>query len=194
MGRFKPLLAWPTADSATTLVDYVVSQLLEASVDDLVVVVGSCAPEVSDRIAPMGVRTVLNPNYASGKASSVRTGMAALGKDVTAIAVLGVDQPRPSWLLRRLFAAHLGSSAPVTVPVFQGRWGHPPVFDAALRDQLAAVQEETQGLRPVVRGQYPNVQEVDVGSRIALVNLNEPEDYDEAQRIFALAVDDRGSA
>lgn len=185
MEGFKPLLPWPRQDSPTTLVEYAADQLREAGVADLVVVVGARADEVTARLNRPYLTMVLNARYLEGKASSVRAGVAALDRTVEAIAIIGADQPRPAWLLRRLFEAHLGRRPPVSVPTSGGIWGHPPVFDASMRDQLLAVSDETRGLRPVVRGQYPHVHEVDVGSPIALLNLNEAADYEEGQRLFA---------
>lgn len=185
MGSFKPLLPWPRPDGPTTLVEYAVAQLREAGADDLVVVVGARAEEVVARATRPDVKVVRNARFLEGKASSVRAGVGVLDQAVEAISVIGVDQPRPAWLLRRLFEVHVERRPPVSVPTHRGKWGHPPVFDASLRDQLLAVREETQGLRPVVRGQYPNVLEVDVGSPIVLLNLNEAADYEEGQRLFA---------
>jgi len=184
MGRFKPLMPWPRRDSRGTLVEFAVEQLRQAGVDDIVVVVGARSGEVMARLARSNVELAINLDYLEGKAGSVRVGIEALDRSADAIVVIGVDQPRPAWLLRRLFEAHLDRRPPVSVPTCGGRWGHPPVFDASLRDQLLTVSEETQGLRPVVRGQYHNVHEVDVGSPIALLNINELADYEEGQRLF----------
>lgn len=185
MGRFKPLLPWPAETAATTLVDDAVTQLLGAGITQIVVVVGNRAGEIEWRLAGRPVTTVCNTRYREGKSLSVIAGVAALGPRAAGTIVLGVDQPRPSWLLRRLVASHLASRALISVPTYAGRWGHPPIFASSLRDRLLEVSEETQGLRLVVRSQFPHVRAVEMGSPIALLNINGPEEYAEGLRLIA---------
>ena len=73
MGRLKPLLSWPDGSgSDVALVEYQVAQLLDAGVDEVVVVVGHRANEVIPHVrGPRSpddrVKHVVNPRYASGK-------------------------------------------------------------------------------------------------------------------------------
>jgi len=180
MSAFKPLLPWPRADSSEMLIDYVLDQLNLAGVESTVVVAGNREGDVRthlERVGGDGVVVVTNDAFFLGKAGSVRVGAAASDPSLDALIVIGVDQPRPAWMLRAVLEAHVGLQAPISLPTYRGTWGHPPVFARHLRDQLLSVREETQGLRPVVRGQYPHVQEVPVDSPIALLNLNTRADY-----------------
>jgi molybdenum cofactor cytidylyltransferase len=123
------------------------------------------------------VRVVLNPDYRSGKTSSIRAGVAALSPTASSVLILGVDQPRPRDLLAHLIGRHEAAGALLSVPTHAGRRGHPPIFARALFPELLALAEEREGLREVFRAHADEVLTIPVESPLILVNLNRPEDY-----------------
>jgi len=90
MGRQKLML--PMADGRP-LVRVAVEQVLGAGVDDTVVVLGGDAEAVSLALAPLPVRTVVNPHYAEGQSTSLAAGIAACAPGSEAAVVLLGDQP-----------------------------------------------------------------------------------------------------
>jgi molybdenum cofactor cytidylyltransferase len=183
LGAFKPLLPWPAEDSAEPLVAYQVCQLREAGLRPVVVVTGYRADEVATAAIEAGAQVVHNPQYQSGKASSVRTGVAATPEGVPLL-IVGVDQPRPARIVRQLVAALL-EGRDLVIPTYRGRPGHPPLFAARLRAELAAVQEESFGLRAVVQRHADAATYVETESPLALVNLNTPEELAAARQLMA---------
>src|SRR3990172_9391685 len=169
MGRPKALLPW----GDQTLIEYQVQELFAAGVDDLVVVLGHAAEEVRPHVPPEA-RVVVNEAYRQGRASSLRAGAAALPDDADPIVVLNVDQPRPHEALRALLAAHREGGMLITVPVVQGRRGHPPVLAGSLLPQLRAASEEAQGLRGGIAAHEEAVREVAFDSPVVLLDINTP--------------------
>jgi molybdenum cofactor cytidylyltransferase len=179
MGQVKALLPW----EGQTLLEYQLDQVAVSLCDVVVVVLGH---EV-DRLRPLigerpglEVRVALNARYREGKATSIRVGVAALPDDLSAILVVAVDQPRPTWLLDRLIEEQQRTSGTVLVPAQGGRRGHPPIFAGGLRDELLGVDEETAGLRGVMRRHESEVLVVEVDDPVVHLNLNTPEDYQAA--------------
>ena len=123
------------------------------------------------------VSIVMNQAYAKGKTTSIQAGLRALSAPFDAVLILATDQPRPAQVLSELIQAHFPSGRPVTVPTFGGKWGHPPVFSAALLPELLAISEERQGLREVMERHRSQVQEHAVDSAIVLTNLNTEAEY-----------------
>ncbi len=126
------------------------------------------------------MRFVLNPDYRSGKTSSIRAGVAALSADATGVLVLGVDQPRPRDLLDYLIERH--RDALLSMPFYAGHRGHPPIFARALFPEQLALSEEREGLREILRAHAGEVNAIPVDSPIVHLNLNRPEDYAAARR------------
>src|SRR5262245_51721348 len=134
MGSPKPLLEW----GAETLIEYQVRQLREASADPLIVVLGHEAGKIGGLVSE---KTVVNEHYREGRATSVRAGADAIPDDAAAVVILSVDEPRPSYVLRRLIDEHAAQGALITIPTHDGVRGHPPVFDGSLIPELRNVED-----------------------------------------------------
>ena len=196
MGRAKALLPW----GDTTLLEYQIAELRAAGIDDVVVVLGHAAEEGRPRV-PSEARVVVNEAYREGRASSLRTGAVALPDDADPIVVLSIDQPRPRRIVQQLLTRHRDAGALVTVPVGDGRRGHPVVVAGALLPELRSASEEAQGLRGVIAAHEGEVREVhymlvshesavgapDLSALIVLLDINTPEEYEQALSLFGLS-------
>jgi len=181
MGRPKALLPW----QGGTLVEFQIEQLLAGGMERVVLVLGHEA-EAVQRVAGSLARTaiVLNQDYATGKTSSVRAGLLAIPNHADAVLVLAVDQPRPAGLIRRLRQAHETSDALITVPSFGGRHGHPTIFSRELFPEMRNIREETQGLRAVRHRHRERTQAIETATRVPLIDINTPEEYQDALASF----------
>lgn len=188
MGSPKPLLEW----LGMTLVQYQISQLCEVEeIGEVAVVLGHRAEEVAEmaKAAPGfrtgKVRLVHNPRYRQGKTTSIKAGVESLNSAPCAVLILAVDQPRPAGLLRALVREHLRRKHRITVPTYQGKRGHPPVFDASLLPEILAISEERQGLLEVIQRRQADVREVATDSPLVLADLNTPAAYKRAAALAA---------
>ena len=177
MGRPKALLPW----RGTALVEYQASSLLEGGASEVIVVLGHEHETIAPHVRGQRVRYVVNAHYALGKTTSIKAGLLELGPEVTDVMLLAVDQPRPPEIVARVVDSHLRTGALVTSPRYRGRGGHPLIFSAALREELAAITEEGQGVRAVFRAHAPDVNEVHVDDPVIRLDLNTPEDYRQAK-------------
>lgn len=177
MGRPKPLLPW----RGEPLVAYQVHQLCSAGVERVVVVVGHHAHEVAPIAEAAGATVVLNPEYKTGRASSIRAGAAALPDDTRAVITLNVDQPREAALIRCVLEAHFAAKGMITTPEEGGQRGHPVIFDGALLPELREVTEEAEGLRAVVRRHAERRRIVPIDDPAIHLEFNTPAEYDAAR-------------
>lgn len=182
MGTQKALLPWGGA----TLLAYQLEQLAGIdAVREIIVVTGYAAERLVPIIeAAPKARAVYNPEFESGKAGSVRCGFAAIEGAPDSVLLLAVDQPRPASLIETLVRAHAASRPPVTVPVFEGRRGHPLIFDTALLPELTAIDDATLGVRAVVQRHASAVNEVMVDDPSACIDLNTREDVERARQLL----------
>jgi molybdenum cofactor cytidylyltransferase len=146
----------------------------------VIVVLGYRAEEVLKH-AQAGAQAIINELYAEGRASSVRVAAGALPETVGAIVVLNVDQPRPAWVTSRLLERQQQAKAPIAVPVFQGKRGHPVAFDGRLAPELREVREATEGMRAVMQAHSAEVLEVPFDTPLVVLDMNVPEEYEEAK-------------
>ena len=137
-------------------------RLVDRAVD--VLAAGGCGPVVvvsgALRLHVEGAIVVHNDAWASGMASSLRRGLAALPADATATVVLLVDTP---WLgadsVRRVISAHL-AGATLAVATYDGRRGHPVLLGREHWAGVAAAATGDAGARGYLAGR-PDVVEVD---------------------------------
>lgn len=186
----KPLLIW----FGQSLVEYQVASLLEGGVDSVIVVTGARA----DRLRPLMdgmelIKVVHNPDYATGKASSVRVGAASLSNECDAVMLLAVDQPRPAWVVKKVLDSHRSTNALITSPKYSGHGGHPLVFSASLIGELKSVSDEHEGVRELMSRHAEEVNNVQFDSSIVRLDLNTPEDYVAALNSYRTLASDQGS-
>ena len=180
MGRLKALLPW----HGLPLIEYQISNLLQAGIVQIIVVLGYRYEELSRHVKGLGVKYVVNHNYKLGKTTSIKAGIAALKEEVSDILILSVDQPRPAALIYSLINTHKKSQALITSPRYGKRGGHPVIFSVKLRKELEAIDEKDQGLRKIFDVRRSGVNEVCVEDSIIHLDLNTYEDYLKAQKIY----------
>lgn len=181
MGSPKALLPW----ARTTLLGYAIRELRAAGASSVFVVVGADAQQVVATLPEdPAVIPVENPGYAEGRSSSIRAGVAALPAECRSVIIQSVDQPCPRSVAESLYLALEASGAYVAMPVFGGRRGHPVCLSGRLVPELAAIREEDQGLRAVVRRHGHSIREVSVESEVIHLNLNDPAAFEAATLLF----------
>ena len=177
MGRPKALL--PIGDD--TFVTRVCRTLLEAGVDDLIVVAGDERTAVAEAVAGAGlpVRIVENPRREEGQLSSVLAGLAVADRPgVDAVLVHLVDAPlvRPD-TVRAVLDAFRRSHAPVVRPSVGGRHGHPVLFARRVFDDLRRA-DPSVGAKAVVRAHAEDAADVHVDDEGACHDIDTPEDFE----------------
>jgi molybdenum cofactor cytidylyltransferase len=176
MGRPKALL--PIGDDV--FVTRVCRTLLEAGIDDLVVVAGAEHEAIAEAVGLAGLpaRIVENPRRAEGQLSSVLAGLAVADRPgVDAVLVHLVDAPLVrAGTVRAVLDAFIHTRAPVVRPSVDGRHGHPVVFGRRVFDDLRRADPST-GAKAVVRAYAAEVCDVAVEDEGACQDVDTPEDF-----------------
>jgi len=144
----------------------------------LIIVLGAHADRVRSAIAPdPRIAVVENPNFDRGQLSSLKVGLAeAIAGGADAVVVHLADHPlvAPA-TFRALVDDYRGTSMPIVVARYQGRRGHPVIFDRAIFAELMAAPED-QGARVVVNAHPARVRYVDVDDPGVVLDLDTPAD------------------
>ena len=178
MGELKALLPW----QGGTLIEHQVASLKAGGADRTVVVLGHQAERLIPRLEGREhLDWVVNHEYLQGKTTSVKAGLSALpSAGVSSVLLLNVDQPRSPEIVRRLLERHHAHANAITIPEFGGKGGHPIIMDSRLLPDLKAIDEETQGIKAVVRRYSEGVERVDLDEPEVLLDLNTREQYQAA--------------
>ena len=178
MGRDKALLPLGTQ----TFLERLLSVLAGAT-RPIVVVLGHHADEIERAIQPSlkqtpHARVVRNPDYKLGQVSSLQAALRSLaGKEVSGAVVCLVDHPAVTHrVLEQLLDRFAQTNAPVVIPTFQGRRGHPVLFAARLFPELLAAPVD-EGARVVVRSHAEELEFVETNEEAILWDIDRSEDY-----------------
>jgi nicotine blue oxidoreductase len=170
-GMAKALVPW----HGRLLVDRAVDTLTAGGCGDVVVVLGAEADQVRT-VAPALPRTVENPDWATGMASSLRAGLVALaGTPAAAAVVLLVDMPGVTPAAVRRITAYAGAGA-LAIGSYDGRRGHPVLLGRDHWAGVAAAASGDRGARDYLRAHDDLVRVVPVGDVADDFDLDVPED------------------
>src|SRR5260221_1017339 len=138
------------------------------------VVLGADAEAISNGIALAPGEIVINADWEKGQLSSIHAALRSLPPNTDGILLCPVDHPLVSAsLVGSLIDAFLAYHAPVVVPVYLGKRGHPVIFSSAVYEELLNAPLE-QGARSVVWAHKGEVHEVVTAEEGCVLNLNDP--------------------
>jgi molybdenum cofactor cytidylyltransferase len=177
MGQPKQLLDW----DGRPLVRVVAEHALAARLDCVLVVVGAAGDRVAAALADLPVELVENPAYDEGQSTSLRAGIAALGRDIGAALVLLGDQPFVSpEIMERIVDEWRASGAAIVAPVYRGQRGNPVLFAHTVFGELLAIEGD-QGARAILFANPARVRTIAFDDDRPLADIDTPEDYKRLQ-------------
>lgn len=160
------------------LVAHALRSFADSLLDEEVLVVGHERERVVEAALaafPHGrLRIAHNAEHASGMASSIRAGLAALSARCDGLLIALADMPGvgPALVSRVVAAAHEQPQA-IVVPVTGGRRGHPVYFPRRFFAELEALRGDVGGAG-VLRAHPEAVVELDVGDEAIFTDLDVP--------------------
>lgn len=159
------------------LIRRVVEAALQSKVDEVIVVLGWEADKIRNALAELPCHLVLNKNYERGQSSSVKAGLGEVGEATRAILVLPGDvamiDPRSINLVIDEYAQ---GKYPIIVAAHKGRPGHPILLDKQLFKEIELIDEQTFGLKAVVKKHEGVARLVETGSPNVLRDVDTQED------------------
>ena len=162
----RPLVRW-AVDAATA-----------SRANSVIVVTGYAREQIEAAIGDARVVFVHNEDYATGLASSLRAGLAALPREAAGAVICLADMPKvTSSLIDRLIArfARVCGEAHAIVPVHKGLWGNPALIARPLFARIASLDGD-EGAKRILREPTTKVIELPVEDAGVLVDIDAPED------------------
>lgn len=177
MGRPKPLLEL----GGVSFLARVVEMLRAGSCAGVWVVAGPRADADARRIAAaaraLDVHALHNEQADAQQIDSLRAGLRALPEEARAALVCPADCPTVSAATASaLVAAFEARGAPVVLPAFEGRTGHPALFARAVWPELLS-EPLPEGARSVIAAHAAALETVAVPDAGILGDVDTPADY-----------------
>ncbi len=178
MGKPKMILPWGNS----SIIGTVITTLVAAGLKQIVVVTGGASSEVEKALVGFPIQIVFNPLYENGEMlSSIQIGLSALPTDIHAALVILGDQPQmQAVVVQSVIKAFQTEKAPLIIPSFKMRRGHPWLVSRSLwQDMLALTPPAT--MRDFVQENAKSIHYLNVNTPTVLADLDTPEDYERSR-------------
>lgn len=172
MGAFKPLLSF----GKQTVIESTINYLRQGGVETIVVVLGHRAEEVRARIDHLDVVCVINSDPDSEMNVSVAVGVDKVPATANATLIALADHPAvPATVVSRLIE-EWKTGAPLVIPTWQARGGHPVLVDLRYRTELENL-DPNRGLRALFEAHCNELRRVPVETPYVARDLDTWDDY-----------------
>ena len=158
------------------LVRHAAEAAIASGARPVIVVTGHARDHVIAALEGLDLREASNPNYASGIASSIVAGIAAVPQSCAGALLLLGDMPRVgAQLCRRLIDGFASdSNLDAVVPLVEGRRGNPVLISRRLFAAVARLTGD-EGARRLLMQPGLRVREIEVDDRAAALDIDTPE-------------------
>ena len=161
------------------LINFQIKSLKNSHIEEIIVVLGSNAEEIKKEILSNEVKVVENIDFELGKTTSIKKGLSEIN-DKNDILLIAVDQPRNKLLIEQISSFHINHpiNKKIVMPFSSGKSGHPIIFSNIFFNELTQINEETEGIREVIKNNQESMIKYKTKDESALVDLNTPEQYE----------------
>ncbi len=175
MQRFKPVLPY----GGLSVIQSVIAVLRGGSLGEILVITGHEHDRLDQHLAGWPVRTIFNPDYATGEMlSSIQVGLRSADPSAQAALIALGDQPMVEQsVVDRIVEAASRSRQRLVVPSYQMRRGHPFLIDRSLWKDVLALNHQ-QSLRDFFKNTAAPIHYVEVTTSSVLRDLDTPADYE----------------
>ena len=148
------------------------------------VVLGAHAEPIAKEVHLAADEIVINEDWEAGQLSSIQAALRSLPEGTEGMLLCLIDHPLVTEnLVAELIEKFRASHAPIVLPVYEGRRGHPVIFSAAVYDDLLNAPTD-KGARAVVWAHRGKVVELPTHEEGCVLNLNDPETLQRAKGEF----------
>jgi molybdenum cofactor cytidylyltransferase len=193
-GRSSRYVAGGGAEVSKLLADYrgeplvrsVARAALSSRAGPVWVVTGHARAAVEAALADLPLSFVFNPDFASGLASSLKTGASALPQTAVGAMVLLGDMPDvDAAAIDRIVAAFLARpDALAAVPVHAGRRGNPVLLGRGLFAPVAGLEGDEGARRLLRETDRDRVAEVPFDDAAVTLDIDTPDDLKAARKLL----------
>jgi molybdenum cofactor cytidylyltransferase len=148
------------------------------------VVLGAHAEPIAKEVHLAADEIVINEDWEAGQLSSIQAALRSLPEGTEGMLLCLIDHPLVTEnLVAELIEKFRASHAPIVLPVYEGRRGHPVIFSATVYDDLLNAPTD-KGARAVVWAHRGKVVELPTHEEGCVLNLNDPETLQRAKGEF----------
>jgi molybdenum cofactor cytidylyltransferase len=173
MGKPKQLMPW----GKSTILTQAIDNLKSSAVDEIIVVLGYRAEEITKTIATKPVEIAISPNYKQGMSAAIIAGLNLVASQSQAVMLALGDQPLvDSQTINRLIDEFYNHDKGIVIPTYQGKRGHPVIFAIKYKPELLELKGDIGG-REIIKNHPDDTLEVATDSEGVISDIDNRSDY-----------------
>ena len=167
----------------------VIQCALQSELDHTVVVLGHQAAEIQkvlkSELNHPKLEIVVNRNFRSGLAGSLKTGLTRVMADFSATMILLADHPfQETFIINTILNRYKNSDKAICVPVHRGRRGHPVILNQRFYAEMMSLCGDI-GAREIIENHPEQLTLVELESARSFMDIDSEEDLARALGISA---------
>jgi len=160
-----------------TFLATIVEVMHSAGIKQVYVVLGKDTERIQEKNPHLDVTYVINKEYKKGQLSSIQAVLEVIPQKLDSLIIHLVDHPLINVsTVQTLIKARRRIKAPIIIPTYRGKRGHPVLFGSEVFKQLREAPMDI-GARAVVWNNQDTLHEIETEDVGIVVNINTPEDY-----------------
>ncbi len=142
----------------------------------IIIVIGHDQAKIRSALKGINVDYVYNEDYKKGMSQSIIAGV-NFSSSIRGILILPGDMAYiKSHIIEQVISVHKKTGASIVIPTYNGRGGHPILFDVKLKDELLSIKEETRGLKEIVQKHENEIYNIELGTPIVVHDVDTKDD------------------
>ncbi|MEM3616075.1 MAG: nucleotidyltransferase family protein [Candidatus Methanomethylicia archaeon] len=159
------------------MIRWTLEATLNSMINEVVVVLGFEAERVYEVIKDLKCRVIVNLEYDIGMSSSVKCGVRSIMSRSEAVLIIPGDYPFIEVeTINNVIKKYRETHAPIIIATYNGRRGHPILIGRELFQEVLEINEESMGLKAVIRRHENEIVYADAKGMGAITDIDSPED------------------
>ena len=161
-----------------TVIEHIQNTLINSNINEIVVVLGAHQKAINPYIYNhKKIISTFNADYELGQTSSFKTGLSIVSEESKNIFLLPVDYPLiKTETFNQIILSNQKNKSAITIPVFESRRGHPPLFDISLKQNFLNL-ENTLGINSIFQSYQKSINLHTVNDPGVTQTFNTPEEF-----------------
>ncbi len=165
-----------------TVIVTVVEHLINAGIEEIIVVTGNDAEQVKNLLKHLDVKVIYNEDFKKGMTSSIKKGVSGV-KGNSYMICLG-DMPfitNEEYLQIRTFFEKLKhlNEACICIPTYKNKKGNPVVFSSFYKSEIFK-HTNIEGCKGIITGNQQNVYKLEMKEANILKDIDTADNYNKA--------------
>ena len=153
------------------LIKISVKNILESSVDELIIITGHKSDEITNTIdINKKIKFIFNKDYKSGMASSIKTGLNNLSEKTKSFLICLGDMPMINKDIYNQLIKKL-KNKDIVVPIYKNQQGNPVLFSISMKNEIMNIEGDN-GAKKILEKNRNKIFNLKINDEGVLKNFN----------------------